>query len=119
MSPPPLEQLIAAELFGDGLDEVLADRRTRLRAQRDHLTGLLAETETGWTFAVPNGGLSIWLHLGPGTTATELAARAAARGLAVSPGPLFAADRATLAHHLRLPFTATPDVLTRAVALLR
>jgi len=119
LSSPPLEQLIAAELFGDGLDEVLADRRTRLRAQRDHLAGLLAELETGWTFTAPNGGLSIWLHLGPATTATERAARAAARGLAVSPGPLFAPDRATLAHHLRLPFTATPDVLTRAVALLR
>ncbi|WP_327434151.1 MocR-like transcription factor YczR [Streptomyces sp. NBC_01236] len=119
LSSPPLEQLIAAELFGDGLGEVLAERRTRLRAQRDHLAGLLAELETGWTFTAPNGGLSIWLHLGPATTATELAARAAARGLAVSPGPLFAPDRATLAHHLRLPFTATPDVLTRAVALLR
>lgn len=124
LSPPPLEQLIAAELLGDGdgdgggdgLDAVLADRRARLRRQRDHLAGLLAGT--GWTYTVPDGGLSLWLHLGEPTTATELAARAAGRGLAVSPGPLFAADRASLAHHLRLPFTATPDVLTRAVALL-
>lgn len=122
LSPPPLEQLIAAELLGDGdgggdgLDAVLADRRARLRRQRDHLAGLLAGT--GWTYTVPDGGLSLWLHLGEPTTATELAARAAGRGLAVSPGPLFAADRASLAHHLRLPFTATPDVLTRAVDLL-
>ncbi|WP_405922815.1 PLP-dependent aminotransferase family protein [Streptomyces sp. NBC_00035] len=126
LSPPPLEQLIAAELLGDGdgdgggggdgLDAVLADRRARLRRQRDHLAGLLAGTE--WTYTVPDGGLSLWLHLGEQTTATELAARAAGRGLAVSPGPLFAADRASLAHHLRLPFTATPDVLTRAVDLL-
>ncbi|WP_406335387.1 PLP-dependent aminotransferase family protein [Streptomyces sp. NBC_00203] len=121
LSPPPLEQLIATELLhegeGDGLDEVLVDRRSRLRAQRDHLAGLL--TETDWTYTLPDGGLSLWLHLGGDTTATELAARAAKRGLAVSPGPLFAVDRATLTHHLRLPFTATPDVLTRAVGLLR
>jgi len=60
----------------------------------------------------------LWLHLGATTTATDLAVRVAQRGLAVSPGPLFAADRATLTHHLRLPFTATPDVLTRAMGLL-
>jgi DNA-binding transcriptional MocR family regulator len=116
LSPPPLEQLIAAELLGDGLDEVLADRRARLRAQRDHLAGLL--DGTGWTYPVPGGGLSLWLHLGATTTATDLAERAARRGLAVTPGPLFAADRTTLTHYLRLPFTATPDVLTRAVRIL-
>jgi DNA-binding transcriptional MocR family regulator len=150
LSPPPLEQLIAIELLGDGdgddegdsdvedeggraddgrgggdggragerggLDAVLADRLTRLRAQRDHLAGLLAGT--GWRYTVPDGGLSLWVHLGDTTTATELAARAARRGLAVSPGPLFAPDGTTLTHHLRLPFTATPEVLTRAVSLL-
>ncbi|MER6129029.1 PLP-dependent aminotransferase family protein [Streptomyces sp. NPDC001795] len=116
LSPPPLEQVIAAELLGDGLDAVLADRRQRLRSQRDHLARLLIGT--GWTYVVPAGGLSLWLHLGPATTATDLAACAARRGLALTPGPLFAADRATLAHHLRLPFTATPEVLARAVDLL-
>ena len=117
LSPPPLEQLIAAELLGEGLDEIVADRRTRLRAQRDHLAALLADT--GWTYGIPDGGLSLWVHLGAATAASELAASAARRGLAVSPGPRFAADRATLTHYLRLPFTATPEVLTRAVGLLR
>lgn len=117
LSPPPLEQLIAAELLGDGLDEVLLDRRRRLRAQRDHLAALLAGT--GWTYTVPDGGLTLWLRLDGTTSATELASRAATRGLAVTPGPRFSADRATLTHHLRLPFTATPEVLTRAAGLLR
>jgi DNA-binding transcriptional MocR family regulator len=117
LSPPPLEQLIAAEILGEGLDEVLEDRRTRLRAQRDHLAGLL--DGTGWTYTLPHGGLSLWPHLGATTSATDLAARAARMGLAVTPGPHFAADRTTLTHHLRLPFTATPDVLSRAVSLLR
>jgi DNA-binding transcriptional MocR family regulator len=116
LTPPPLEQLIAVELLGERLDAVLADRRDRLRAQRDHLAALLIKT--GWTYTVPNGGLSLWIHLGADTTGAQLAARVARRGLALSPGQHIAADRATLTHYLRLPFTATPDVLTRAVTLL-
>ncbi|MEU5096813.1 PLP-dependent aminotransferase family protein [Streptomyces sp. NPDC020996] len=117
LAPPPLEQLIAAELLGDPLPDLLANRRDQLRDQRDHLAALLAGTE--WSYTVPGGGLSLWLHLGDGTRATDLAARTAARGLAVTPGPLFAADRTTLTRHLRLPFTATPRTLTRAVEVLR
>ncbi|GGS78064.1 aminotransferase-like domain-containing protein [Streptomyces cinerochromogenes] len=118
LAPPPLEQLIAAELLGAPLAALLADRRARLRAQRDHLAALLAGT--GWTYTVPAGGLTLWLHLGEsGPHATDLAVRAAARGLALTPGPRFSADGATLTRLLRLPFTATPDTLTRAVDLLR
>ncbi|MEU6669592.1 PLP-dependent aminotransferase family protein [Streptomyces sp. NPDC046727] len=118
LAPPPLEQLIAAELLGDPLPALLADRRARLRAQRDHLATLLADT--GWTYTVPPGGLTLWLYLGgAGPCAIDLAARAAARGLALTPGPRFSADQATLTRHLRLPFTATPQTLTRAVGLLR
>jgi len=116
LAPPPLEQLIAIELLGEHLDALLADRRGRLREQRDHLASLL--TPTGWTAAVPDGGLSLWLHLGPDTTGNALAERAAQRGLAVSPGPQFAADRATLTRYLRLPYTATVESLTRAVRIL-
>ncbi len=116
LTPPPLEQLIAVELLGEHLDELLADRRARLREQRDHLAALLSQT--GWTYEVPDGGLSFWLHLGSDPTGPELARAAAQRGLVVSPGPQFAADRATLTRYLRLPFTATADVLTRAVQIL-
>ncbi|GIG62595.1 GntR family transcriptional regulator [Longispora fulva] len=114
LSPPPLEQLIACELLADP-GELLRDRRDRLRAQRDHLAALL--TGAGdWSFTLPEGGLSLWLRL-HGTTATALAARAARAGLKLSPGPMFSADR-TLNHYLRLPFTATPDILDRAVEVL-
>ncbi|WP_330461341.1 aminotransferase class I/II-fold pyridoxal phosphate-dependent enzyme [Streptomyces sp. NBC_00820] len=116
LSPPPLEQLVATELLGAPLPDLLADRRDRLRAQRDHLAALL--TGAGWTCTVPDGGLTLWSRLPDGIDATALAAHAAALGLAVTPGPYFAADRTTLTHHLRLPFTATCDVLTRAVGLL-
>jgi DNA-binding transcriptional MocR family regulator len=113
MYPPPLEQLIAVELLSD-LDGVLAGRRAQLRAQRDHLTALLAER--GWTFDVPPGGLTLWARP-PGETGPVVANRARSRGVAVSPGPQFAVDR-TLADYVRLPFTAPPDVLTKAVERL-
>ncbi|MEU1182963.1 hypothetical protein ABZ464_36055 [Streptomyces sp. NPDC005820] len=121
LSPPPLEQLIACELLGDGLAAVLTDRRSRLRAQRDHLAAHLDVLldGTAGTYDLPDGGLTIRLHLGTATRAADLTARAARHGLALTPGPHFAADRTTLAHHLRLPFTAGPEALTRAVGLLR
>ncbi|MFI0544931.1 PLP-dependent aminotransferase family protein [Streptomyces sp. WSLK1-3] len=117
LEPPPLEQLIAAELLGNLLPGLLCERRNQLRIQRDHLVRLLAGTP--WAYTVPDGGLSLWLHLGERTQATDLATRAGTYGLAVTPGPHFAADRTTLTRHLRLPFAATPDTLTRAVHVLR
>jgi DNA-binding transcriptional MocR family regulator len=114
LSPPPLEQLIAQDLLGE-LDVLLSERRAQLRTQRDHLAGLLDHGD--WTYAVPSGGLTIWLQLHR-TTGTALAAQARRRGLALSPGPQFSADR-TLTNYLRIPFTATPEILTQAVGLLR
>ncbi|GAA1258109.1 PLP-dependent aminotransferase family protein [Kitasatospora nipponensis] len=114
LTPPPLEQLIACELLADPR-ELLRERRERLRAQRDHLATLLRGTGA-WSFTLPPGGLCLWLHLHE-TTATALTRRAAAHGLKLSPGPAFSADRAHT-HYLRLPYTATPELLTRAAAVL-
>jgi DNA-binding transcriptional MocR family regulator len=114
LSPPPLEQLIAYDLLGD-LDAIVRGRRAQLRTQRDHLVGLL-DDNGGWTYTVPPGGLTIWLQL-HNTTGIALAAEARRRGLALTPGPQFSADR-TLTNYLRVPFTATPEVLTRAIGLL-
>ncbi len=117
LAPPPLEQVIALELLGD-IAGILRNRRAQLRAQRDHLAALLAAPAAAgrWTYTVPPGGLAIWLRLRH-TTAAALATRAMRQGLALSPGPQFSADR-TLARYVRLPFTAPPDILTRAVDLL-
>lgn len=114
LSPPPLEQLIAHDLLGD-VEGIACERRAQLRTQRDHLVGLLDEHDC-WSFAVPPGGLTIWLQLNS-TTGIAMAAQARRRGLALTPGPQFSADR-TLTNYLRVPFTATPEVLTRAIGLL-
>jgi DNA-binding transcriptional MocR family regulator len=115
ISPPPLEQLIATELFTDEAS-ILPARRTQLRRQRDHLVSLLRQ-EPGWSFEVPPGGLCLWMRLGnlPGQ---QLADRARTAGLLIAPGHWFSPD-GTLAHHVRLPYTATAQTLTKAVAMLR
>jgi DNA-binding transcriptional MocR family regulator len=115
LSSPPLEQLIAVQLLADP-DELLSQRRAQLRTQRDHLAALLADHEA-WSFTVPPGGLAIWLRLHH-TTARALAGSARDHGLALAPGPQFSAD-GTLTRHIRIPFTAHPPALTRAVAILR
>ena len=66
---------------------------------------------------MPPGGLCLWLRLHH-ADATTLATRAADLGLKLSAGPVFSPDR-TLRHYLRIPFTGTPETLTRAVGILR
>jgi DNA-binding transcriptional MocR family regulator len=113
--PPPLEQLVACELLPQ-LDPLLRLRRAELRRQRDHLAAAL-HGDRAWTFTVPQGGLWLWLRLA-NVSGDELAARAVAAGLALLPGSRFSPD-GTLRRWLRIPFTAPPEILDRAVALLR
>ena len=53
----------------------------------------------------------------PSPVATRLASAAAREGLIVTPGPAFSVD-GTFERHLRLPFTAAPEILREAVATL-
>jgi DNA-binding transcriptional MocR family regulator len=113
--PPPMEQLIACELLPE-LDSLLRRRVSELRRQRDHLAAAL-RGDPAWTFTLPRGGLWLWLRL-TATSGDQLAARAAEAGLAVLPGSRFSPD-GTHRHWLRIPFTAPPGTLDKAVALLR
>jgi DNA-binding transcriptional MocR family regulator len=110
-----MEQLIACELLPQ-LDDLLRHRTRELRSQRDHLTEALRQ-DSAWTFTPPPGGLWLWLRLAR-TSADALAAEAAASGLALLPGSAFSAT-GLLTNYLRLPFTAPPRALDKAVALLR
>lgn len=115
LAPAPLEQVIAAQLLADPA-EALTQRRRQLRTQRDHLADLLTDGEA-WSFTLPPGGLTIWLRLHH-VTARAIADRSRERGLAIAPGPQFSPD-GSLTRHVRIPFTAHPDALTRAVEILR
>ncbi|WP_338673847.1 PLP-dependent aminotransferase family protein [Streptomyces sp. SCSIO 30461] len=116
LSPPPMQQLVAAELLGD-LEPVLDRRRHELRQQRDHLGHLLVTAGRGrWHFALPPGGLALWLRL---TTALAdtIVERAGRNGVALAAGPRFAAD-GTLVHYLRVPYTPPHHVLDQIAAVL-
>ncbi|MFI7099581.1 PLP-dependent aminotransferase family protein [Streptomyces sp. NPDC050161] len=114
LSAAPIQQLIAVELLGS-TEPLLRSRRAELRTRRDHLSALLAD-DARWSFAVPPGGLALWLELN-GIRAATVIERARRSGLALAPGPSFAAD-AALVRHLRVPYTPPPPVLDRVAAIL-
>lgn len=107
-----LDQLVAADLLRLGARPV-RERQDQLRARRDLLAGLLAERLPDWRWAVPRGGQSFWADLGA-PVSSALSALALAHGVRVAPGPAFAVDGA-LEDRVRVPFTAEPDELRRAV----
>ncbi|MFJ2094988.1 PLP-dependent aminotransferase family protein [Streptomyces sp. NPDC087901] len=116
LSPPPVQQLVAAELLGD-LEPLLHQRRRELRRQRDHLSNLLVTAaEDRWHFTLPPGGLALWLRLTT-TLADTVVERAGRNGVALAAGPRFAAD-ATLVNHLRVPYTPPHHVLDQIATVL-
>jgi DNA-binding transcriptional MocR family regulator len=112
--PPPMEQLIACALL-PGLDLLIRQRASELRRQRDHLASALAGN-SAWRFTLPQGGLWLWLRLSS-ISGDEVAARAAAIGLALLPGSRFSPD-GTYRSWLRFPYTAPPETLGKAASLL-
>jgi DNA-binding transcriptional MocR family regulator len=113
MASPVLEQLIAVEVLARR-EEVVAERRRRLRTGRDALAAALEPT--GWRFALPGGGAFLWVEL-PAPIATTLAVNAYERGVHVTPGPRFGAA-GLLERYLRLPFSVPAEQLSTAVAVL-
>jgi DNA-binding transcriptional MocR family regulator len=79
------------------------------------LAAALAATLPEWRFALPSGGLSLWVAIDRSSTA--LAAAAEAAGVRVVPGPRFGTDGA-LERYLRLPFVVAPAQLEEAVRRL-
>lgn len=106
------EQLVAADLVNHP-DQVLADHRLRLAQQRDHLLRELARALPDWQPNRPEGGLSLWVEL-PGELSTRLASTSDQHGVVVTAGPRFFPGGGG-ERHVRLPFTAEPEVLTAAV----
>lgn len=115
LASPLIEQLIAAEVLAE-FDPILSERLALARARRAVLRDALERQLPAWRHEPAAGGLSLWVEL-PQSMSTSLAVLAREHGLAVTPGPRFGAD-GLLERYLRLPFTARPEVLRAAVALL-
>jgi len=110
-----IDQLIATTFLEDP-EPVLAEVLTRMRVTRDAWLDDLDWLLPDWRFVAPRGGLALWIEL-PRPLSTELALVAAGRGLTLTPGPRFSADR-TLASRLRLPLTLPPEAVAPAATRL-
>ena len=102
ISSPVLEQLIAVELLANA-EAVMARQREAARARRDAFAAALRAELPEWRFAVPAGGLSLWVEL-DAPRSTALAAIADRYGLRLAAGPRFGVDGA-FERFLRLPFS--------------
>ena len=115
LSAPVVEQLAACALL-DRSDEVLERHRAGLRERRDLLVAEVRRALPDWQVPVPAGGLVLWCGL-PAPRSTALTLHAQPLGLLLAAGPRFGTG-AAFEDRLRLPYTAAPDVLRRAVGLL-
>ncbi len=115
LGTPEFEQAVAVQLIGR-MPEILRQRATLLREGRDALVEALGATLPNWRVPHVAGGVCLWVELdAPLSTGLVMAARS--RGLHLSAGPRFSPDGGH-ERHLRIPFTAPPDELRRAVAVL-
>jgi len=86
--------------------ELAATRRAQVRTHLEHATRLLRKHLPEWSWRTPAGGLSLWLRM-PSGNASELAALALARGVAIVPGNVNSPE-GRWPDHVRLPFAAEP-----------
>jgi DNA-binding transcriptional MocR family regulator len=113
LGAPVMEQLVLTRLLSGDIDALLDAHRERLREQRDALVAALASELPDWTFAVPAGGMALWVRL-PTAGATALSAEAERHGVLLAPGPSFAPEGG-LDRYLRLPYTVPAHDLQEAV----
>lgn len=115
MASPVLDQLVATRLLTRAT-EVISARRVLLAAQRDVLVAALRSELPQWRFAVPSGGVCLWVEL-DAPVSSSLARTAEELGVRLAPGPRFGAD-GTMERFLRVPYTLPAADLVDAVKRL-
>lgn len=106
-----LDQLIGYELLTD--DTLIEERRRSLRESRAVLVDALREHLPGWDFAVPHGGVTLWVRM-PEPVSSAVVLAAERHGVLLAAGGQFGVDQG-LQRYLRLPYTAPPDALREGV----
>jgi DNA-binding transcriptional MocR family regulator len=122
LGSPVVDQLAVAWLLRDtGWDEAVAARCERARDHRDDLVGALRDQLPDWEFAVPSGGMTMWVRTGD-ISGSRLAVAGERLGVRVPSGPRFGVDGA-FESYVRLPFTVggptALDAVTRLAAAAR
>ncbi len=115
LGTPEFEQAVATVVLQD-FDPVIAQRSTLLREGRDALASALAVELPEWRVPHVHGGVSLWIEL-DAALSSALVMDVRSRGVLLSAGPRFSVDGGH-DRHLRIPFTAPPDELVRAVEVL-
>ena len=116
LGSPSLTQAVGVRVLAH-VDRIRTMRRGQLRPRRDLLVRLLRRALPDWRFAVPAGGLFLWVEL-PAGDAQEFAQVALRRGVVIVPGAVFSHE-GRHERFVRLPFLAEPDVLEAGVERLR
>ncbi|MDQ3382131.1 MAG: PLP-dependent aminotransferase family protein [Actinomycetota bacterium] len=122
ISPPYLTQATIAELIERGRFEPnLESVKAQLQVRRDAMLEALERAlPPGSTWGRPEGGYFVWLDLPDGTSASELAIRAAECGVAVIRGSdFFPPDSGHGDSSVRLAFSyETPERIAEGVSVL-
>lgn len=108
-------QLAALQVMRQ-LDDLVARYRRELATRRDALLEAVAEQLPDWTVTRPEGGMTLWAHLG-GIASDPFVATAARHGVRLVPGRIYHA----LGHdtgHIRLTLAYDVDTTREAVRRL-
>ncbi|MEU0358902.1 PLP-dependent aminotransferase family protein [Streptomyces cyaneofuscatus] len=117
MGTPVLEQLAINWLMGTGgWEQAVEVRRDQARQNRDELVAAVRRELPEWEFAVPRGGLTLWVRTG-GLSGSRLAVAGERVGVRVPSGPRFGVDGA-FEGYVRLPFTVGGAVAEEAAVRL-
>lgn len=117
MGTPVVEQLAVGWLLATGgWDEATELRRAQARENRDALVAAVRRHLPDWEFAVPHGGLTLWVRTG-GLSGSRIAEAGERLGVRVPSGPRFGVDGA-FEGYVRLPFTVGGAVAEKAAARL-
>ena len=110
-----ITQAIAVRVL-ERLDEVAAATNRAAAERRRTLTEALAAQLPSWEWAMPAGGLSLWVRL-PDADAVAFSRLAAGHGVIVRPGPLASPDGG-FRDHIRIAYGAAPADLREGVGRL-
>jgi 2-aminoadipate transaminase len=112
---PAIEQMVVADFFGQHFEDHVGRLKRRLRHKLEVLTGALEEQfGTAAEFAVPKGGIFLWVTLPERVDTRKLAGPALAEGVAYNPGPEWSTDPEAARHSMRLCFALPPPEEIRA-----